>query len=159
MCSVLPLMSEEYKGICHGIIAPTAKAALRTTKSGRIAVIATDRTVMSHAFAEALLGMCPSLSVCELHAQPLVEIAERGGIPTAEAEAYILSLVKRIRARKVDTVILGCTHFGALSDRLAPLLRGVTLVDSAYEGALSFCEGCSYQAKRDKKAIGKLMIM
>ena len=59
------LTEEERRGV-YPIIAPTAKAALEKTKNGCIGVLATEATVLSHAFAREIKRNEPNARVIEL---------------------------------------------------------------------------------------------
>ena len=104
MSSLLPYLNEEEKRGAFGIIEPTARAAASLTKSGKIAVIATERTVAEAAFSRALTALFPSVSVSEISASPLVTIAERGGPISVEDEREIDMVCKRARQSGADTL-------------------------------------------------------
>ena len=148
MSSLLPYLNEEEKRGAFGIIEPTARAAASLTKSGKIAVIATERTVAEAAFSRALTALFPSVSVSEISASPLVTIAERGGPISVEDEREIDMVCKRARHSGADTLILGCTHFSSLKKQIKSLLPDIALADSAREGAAALA---SYIKIKEKK--------
>ncbi|MGB6450145.1 MAG: glutamate racemase [Steroidobacteraceae bacterium] len=131
-----------------GVIEPGAEAACRASRSGHIAVMATERTVSGGAYQQAILRRRPDARVDALAAQLLVALAEEGLSegPIAESVVrhYLGALFERGGAEPgagrgaaegasiPDTVVLGCTHFPAL----APAIRAVVgprvrIVDSA----------------------------
>jgi glutamate racemase len=63
----------------------------------------------------------------------LVPLAEEGW--TDPADDLVRGVVRRylepLRAERVDTLVLGCTHYPLLKAAIAAELPGVTLVDSA----------------------------
>lgn len=131
-------LTEGARGITTPIIAPAARAAQRVSL-GKIAVIATEATVRSHAFRRELL----SIGECEVteHAtQELVAMVESGASdrkPLTLGERSTLSrLLAPIKASRADTLILGCTHFPHLRDHIAAMLPGVKLISPSREGAL-----------------------
>ena len=148
MSSLLPYLNEEEKRGAFGIIEPTARAAASLTKSGKIAVIATERTVAEAAFSRALTALFPSVSVSEISASPLVTIAERGGPISVQDEREIDMVCKRARQSGADTLILGCTHFSSLKKQIKSLLPDIALADSAREGAAALA---SYIKIKEKK--------
>ena len=116
------------------ILTKTATAAERVS-DGKIAVIATGRTVASHAFKNAITGC----EVVEIEAQPLVGIIDGGECDThySPATADILRDILK-RSEGADTLILGCTHFSSLSGLCRKIGReyGIRhIVDSARVGA------------------------
>lgn len=119
-----------------GVIEPGAAEAVRSTRSGRVGVVATESTVRSDAYARAVRrrGEAEGVEVTvESRACPLfVPLVEEGWIDDAitrqVAERYLAPLVES----RVDTLVLGCTHYPVLRGVLQDLLGdGVTLVDSA----------------------------
>ena len=116
------------------ILTKTATAAERVS-DGKIAVIATGRTVASHAFKNAITGC----EVIEIEAQPLVGIIDGGECDknhTRATEQILRDILKR--GAGADTLILGCTHFSSLSGLCRKIGREYGIrhtVDSARVGA------------------------
>ena len=116
-----------------GVVQPTASAALRATKNGRIGVLGTGATVHSGAFHKALSESERDVQVFATACPLFVSLVESGWIErdneatVAVARRYLQPLIEQ----QVDTVVLGCTHFPLLSPILADILGdGVTLIDS-----------------------------
>lgn len=119
-----------------GVIEPGAQAAVAATRSGRIGVLGTAATIASGAYTRAVAAKSTRAEVFA-HAAPLfVPLAEEGWVegevPTLAARRYLAPLA----AAKVDTVVLGCTHYPllrAVIEREARALLGpdVAVVDSA----------------------------
>ena len=133
--SIYPYLSKEERDISIPIIEPAAKAAARHT---RIAVIATDYTVASHAFKTAIQRINPSCEVTEIGAQILVSLVELGARDRElfPREATLLGrLTERIKSIDAECLVLGCTHFSHLEAELSLRLPGVELVSPARLGA------------------------
>ncbi len=131
-----------------GVIEPGAEAACRASRSGHIAVMATERTVSGGAYQQAILRRRPEARVDALAAQLLVALAEEGLSegPIAESIArhYLGALFEGGFAEEdaaragaggasiPDTVVLGCTHFPALASAIRAVVGPrVRIVDSA----------------------------
>jgi len=123
-----------------GVIEPGAEAACRATRCGRIAVLATERTVSDGAYQRAILQRRPQALVDARAAQLFVALAEEGltAGPIAEAVArhYLEDLFAPPGAGGVasvaDTVVLGCTHFPVLGAAIRSVVGpDVRIVDSA----------------------------
>ncbi|HUO85967.1 MAG TPA: glutamate racemase [Thermoanaerobaculia bacterium] len=114
-----------------GVIGPGARRAAAAT-SGRVGVIATESTVRSDAYGEALRALLPGVRV-ESRACPLfVPLVEEGWHDDAVTEEVARRYLAPLLAAGVDTLVLGCTHYPLLRDVLARVAGdGVTLVDSA----------------------------
>ena len=134
--SVYPELSEFEQEISIPIIDPAAKEAALI--GGRCAVIATNHTVSSHAFAGALAKISPSHKVLEIAAQILVSLVEAGardGALLPREEEIIDRLASRISDFEADSLILGCTHFSHLEGEFRKRLRGVRIINPAKLGA------------------------
>jgi glutamate racemase len=120
-----------------GVIEPGAEAACSASRSGHIAVIATEGTVRRGAYQAAILKLRSHARVSAQPAALLVALAEEGlcSGPIAEAVArhYLAPLFREdLPGGPPDTLVLGCTHFPMLSDAIrAVLTPQVSIVDSA----------------------------
>ena len=115
-----------------GVVEPGARAAARATR-GRVGVIGTQSTVASGAYQRALAALRPGVTV-EARACPLfVPLAEEG--LTDPADEIVRLVVHRylapLAALRIDTLVLGCTHYPLLAAAIAAEMPGVTMVDSA----------------------------
>ena len=118
-----------------GVIEPGAEAAVQATRSGRIGVIGTRATVASGAYERAIAAAARRAgkrawvyaAACPL----LVPFAEEGMENTKAAREVLKDYLAPLQRRKVDTLILGCTHYPpfrrALRSVLGPRVR---LIDS-----------------------------
>ncbi len=120
-----------------GVIEPGAEAACQASRSGRIAVIATEGTVRGGAYQEAILRRRADARVSAVPAQLFVALAEEGlctgPIAQSVARHYLEPLFDSgPRASRPDTLVLGCTHFPMLADAIRAVAGpDVTIVDSA----------------------------
>ena len=135
--TVHPYLDKECREISIPIISEVADRARTLTRYGRVGVIATEHTVRSHAFSKAL----SELSVTEMAASELVTLID-GGLCDATAKdgdvAMLEKMLRPILDEGIDTLILGCTHFPALSetiDKIAKKYGDIRIVDSARAGA------------------------
>ena len=143
----LPISMRE---IAYPIIHPAAKRAAEVTTDGRIGVIATERTVASHAFSRELSEMNGVKDVIELSAQPLVSIIESGVTDarmTRRVRDEIYEIIKPIKKEGIDTLILGCTHFPHVLRTVSGMLPGVRLISPSREGALQILSKTSPQGR------------
>jgi glutamate racemase len=93
-------------------------------------VLGTPGTIQGGAYQASLRHRRPDLVVHAVACPLFVSLVEEGWVtgevPRLVAETYVGHL-----RGKVDTVILGCTHYPLLRPVLEQVLPGVTLVDSA----------------------------
>ena len=139
-----------------GVVRPGASAAALATRTRRVGVIATPATVRSRAYFNAIKDENPAVEVYE-HATPsLVPLVEAGRLSGPEVvEAVRLALAPLLGERnedgefifplppsaRIDTLLLGCTHYPLLSGVLRGCVGdGVAIVDSATATASSLAE-------------------
>lgn len=132
----LPLLESRAACPLFGVVEPAADAAYRLSRNRHIGILATEATVQSHAFEDALrrLGPVATRSIaCPL----FVSLAENGftapddPVARAAAEHYLAPL----RGSDLDTLILGCTHFPLLAAHIHRALPGVRLIGAGEAAA------------------------
>jgi glutamate racemase len=120
-----------------GVLEPGAAAACAATRSGRIAVLATEGTVRGGAYQAAIARRLPGAVVTARACPLFVALAEEGWIDgpivTAVIHRYLDEVfVAGAPGDHPDTLVLGCTHFPVLAPTLREVLGpGVAIVDSA----------------------------
>lgn len=131
-----------------GVLEPGAAAACAATRSGHIAIIATEGTVLGGAYIRAIHALHPDAVVSSAACPLFVSLAEEGWhtgpVVKAVAEHYLTPLLEKAMP---DVLVLGCTHFPVLADTLRPLVgNGITLVDSASTTAEAVATRIKYDA-------------
>lgn len=117
-----------------GVILPGARAAIKETKVKEIAVIGTQVTVNSQAYSQALLAKAPETHVHELACPKFVPIVESMEYRSAIAKMVVAESLMPFKQSKIDTLILGCTHYPLLKPLIQNFLGDqVKLIDSGAE--------------------------
>ncbi len=132
----LDALKEKFELPVIGVIEPGARQALKRTRNGRIGVIGTKSTIGSGSYEACLKRLDPSVKVyseaCPLFVPFVEEGWLEGDVVTKVAKIYLDGL-KNFR---IDTLILGCTHYPLLSAVIQKTLGDhVKLVNSAEETA------------------------
>jgi glutamate racemase len=114
-----------------GVVKPEAVQAVTATRTGRIGLLATPATVASRAYDEAVERADPHVSLTSVPCPDLAPIIQ-GGFPFDD---HVVDVVKSycepLKEARVDTVILGCTHYPLVRPMLQRFLgRGVALISS-----------------------------
>jgi len=124
-----------------GVLQPEAHAAALATRNRRVGLLATEATVSSGRYEEAVLAHDASVEVVSVPCPrlvPLIEGPDPFGEETTEA---VREVAAPLQAAGVDTVILGCTHYPILRPIFQRVFgRSVTLVFSADETAREVAE-------------------
>jgi glutamate racemase len=131
--AAVPALQQELKDRVPliAVVTPESRLAAAATQSGRVGLIATPATVASGAYARALAEAAPG---AELHAVASAELApliQEGGEVDERVVACVEGVCRPLKQARVDTVILGCTHYPLVRPVLQRTLgRGVTIVSS-----------------------------
>ncbi|MGI8753213.1 MAG: glutamate racemase [Acidimicrobiales bacterium] len=121
-----------------GVIDPGLRSALSVTTTRRVAVIGTVGTIASGAYQRAVSTMARSAPVeLTCAACPgFVEFVERGETGSDQVHVLAERLLAPVLEARVDTLLLGCTHYPFLARTITDVVgRDVVLVSSADETA------------------------
>jgi glutamate racemase len=112
-----------------GVVGPESLEASVATRSGRIGVLATPATVGSGAYERALLAADPHLRVTSVACPDLAPIIQAGFPFDQKVVDTVRGYCAPLREARVDTVILGCTHYPLIRPMIQRMLgRDVHLV-------------------------------
>lgn len=133
--AVEPLQAIYPQLTVMGVVGPGAEAGCAVTRNSNIGVIATESTVNNQAYQNAILKLKPEASVSAEACSLFVALAEEGwheGELVEQIVAKCLEPLKHRSRAKIDTLVLGCTHFPVLKTSIAKVMGdSVALVDSA----------------------------
>ena len=128
----LPMLQAKYEVPVLGVLAPGAKEAARTTKNGKIGVIATEATVGSGCYEKEIKAVNSSMEVISIACPKLVGFIEDGDLSSEYLKKVMLGYLNPIFLGNCDTLILGCTHYPFLREIILELIgESMTLVDPA----------------------------
>lgn len=119
-----------------GVIKPGARAAINATKNKDIGVIGTIGTVKSKAYVNALKKINQSLQVKTLACPDFVPLVENGITNGDRALSVVQDSLQPLVHTKIDTLVLGCTHYPLLGDLIQQVMGDeVSIISSSEETA------------------------
>lgn len=119
-----------------GVLEPGARAAVAATKTRRVGVIGTEATIGTNAYEKAIRRLAPDVGVTSIACPLFVPLAEEGWTDNDVAELAAEHYLAPFRTTRIDTLVLGCTHYPLLKAVIGKVVGpGVTLIDSATETA------------------------
>ncbi len=130
----LPKIRERIGLDVVGVIGPGGRKAVAETlaeSEPRIAVIATEATISSNAYTDAIRRASATATVFQSACPLFVPLAEEGW--TAEAETFSIAekYLKKVRDFDPHALVLGCTHYPILRDVIQKTVgENVKLIDS-----------------------------
>jgi glutamate racemase len=124
-----------------GVVGPESRLAAAATRSGRVGLLATPATVASGAYERTLAAVAPEVELRPVASAELAPLIQEGGEVDGRVVACVEEACAPLKEARVDTVILGCTHYPLVRPVLQRELgRDVAIVSSG-EAIASDVEG------------------
>ena len=123
--TVLNDIKDDYDFKIEGIIDAAVKGALDVTKNEKIGVIATSATINTHIFRNKIEN------IYEVACPKFVPLIENNLIDSKQMEKALDEYLSGLKLAGIDTLILGCTHYPLLKDKIDAYFDGrVNLINS-----------------------------
>ena len=113
-----PVIKDKYKVHLISLIEPGARAAVAASREGKIGLIATVGTVNSNAYQNRLQQLKKEVKVYAQACPLFVPLIEGGFVEADETRRVVKEYLKPLLKEKIDTLILGCTHYPHLTKLL-----------------------------------------
>lgn len=97
-----------------GVIRPVVEHVVSTTRFGRVGVVGTRSTVASNAYVREIAALNPKIVVTQQACPLLVPLIEEGWGKRPETKRILRAYLKPLKQTRVDTLVLGCTHYPML---------------------------------------------
>lgn len=130
-----------------GVVMPAVHAACAATKNNRIGIIATSATVKSGVYGKVIRSINPDIKVVGKACPLFVPLVENGytAVDCPPARFFAEEYLEIMKKEKVDTLILGCTHYPHLTELISDIMGSdVTLISSGAELAKYALKTMSY---------------
>ncbi len=129
--AALASLKKNYDTDITGVVEAGAAAAVKNTKNNKIGVIGTRATINSGAYKKAIKKIDKNADVT-LNAAPLLApLVEEGWINKKETVSILEYYLAPFKKKKVDTLLLGCTHYPLLKPLIKKLMPRAGIIDSA----------------------------
>ncbi|MCM8779794.1 MAG: glutamate racemase [Candidatus Omnitrophica bacterium] len=152
----LPSIKNHFKVPMVGVISPGAREAVYASRNKRIGVIGTRATIRSRAYELEIKSLEPQAFV-KAQACPLfVPFAEEGWFKGAVVREVAETYLKPLKTSRVDTLILGCTHYPLLKSVIKEVMGvNTVLIDSAKQVATEVKEILASENMLNNQTRGK----
>lgn len=105
-----------------GVIVPIAEAAMQTInynpKKNKLGIIGTRATIKSTSYDEELRKMAPKVEIYKKATPLLVPLIEEGWLKRKETKMILRYYLRDLKEEKINTLILGCTHYPVLQETI-----------------------------------------
>jgi len=116
---------------------PAVKPAVKLTRSGKVGVLATPRTVAGERMRWLIETHAGGIEVHTVAASGLVELVEAGELTGTRVKAALSPLLDPMIEAGVDVIVLGCTHYPFLRTEIEAYMGSdVPVIDSGLAIAL-----------------------
>ena len=104
---------------------PGIKPAIEQTATGKIGVLATPATLQGDKYQKLVddLSIQKSVDIFEQACPGLVEEIEKGGSHSEKTKDLLETWLAPMRENKVDTIVLGCTHYPLVSEAIEDIMN------------------------------------
>jgi len=119
-----------------GVLRPVTEQADTFTKTRHVGVLGTRGTVESHSYPMEIQKLFPDITVTQEACPMWVPLVENGEYDSAGADYFIEKHIANLLRKdpEIDALILGCTHYPLLIDKIVHYLpRSVRVI---VQGAL-----------------------
>ena len=111
---------------------PAVKTAVNHSDQKKVGILATKMTLSSERYAKLLERFVDSEEVYEEACNGLVEQIEKRKLNEKETKDLLNKYIKPLLDNKVDTIVLGCTHYPLLQKQIQEIAGNkVRLIDTA----------------------------
>jgi glutamate racemase len=132
----LPSIRNNFRVPIIGVITPGAREAVYASQNKRIGVIGTKGTIKSRTYETEIKQLEPKVKVTAVACPLFVPFVEEGWLSGEVVLSVARKYLEPLRKARVDTVILGCTHYPLLKPVIQEILgKDVILIDSAKQVA------------------------
>lgn len=129
--AAIHILREKYQKAIPVIgIEPALKPAVSVKENPRVLVMATPMTLRETKFHNLMQKFQDQAEIISLPCPGLVEFVERGELSGEALEHFLKNLFAPYQERKVDAVVLGCTHYPLVRKTIQKVLgSGVAVFD------------------------------
>lgn len=130
--AALELLRSTFPGLAIIGVEPAVKVAQSLSVNKKIGVLGTALTLQGKRFFRLLENFSAGMEVYTQPVAGLVELVEAGCFDDARTTAILKKNLRPLLKKKVDTLVLGCTHYPLLRDQIAALCGPrVEVIDTA----------------------------
>lgn len=113
-----------------GVLIPAAEEAVSKTTNNKVGVIATEGTVKSETFINEIKNLNPNIKVFQNACPLLVPFIEAGEQNSKALDIILADYLKPLKNKDIDTLILGCTHYGIIENKIKKICGSDTKIIS-----------------------------
>jgi glutamate racemase len=135
-----------------GVIIPVVEAVADINQASKVGVIGTRATLASKTYQHELRKISQRFKIYEQACPLLVPLIEEGWAREKETGTILKKYLKPLQAKKIDTLILGCTHYPILLAHIKKVMgKKVKVLDSPRIVAIKLADYLKRHPEIEKK--------
>lgn len=137
-----------------GVIRPTAEIIGDKSKTGHVGVLGTSGTINSESYVMEIKKQFPGLSVYQQACPMWVPLVENGEYDSPGADYFVKQYINEIMSKsgKIDTLLLACTHYPLLIDKIKEFAPdGITILSQGEIVARSLADYLDRHPEMEEK--------
>ena len=117
--------------IKSGVEAGFLSVEKNNIKNKNIVLLATEATVKSNVYQKYFYAKDPQINFCAKACGNFVSLAEQNLFDAEISFDVLNSYLEEFKVKKINSLILGCTHFPLFKNQIQKILPSVEIVDPA----------------------------
>lgn len=135
-----------------GVVVPVVEEAIKLSRFHRLGIIGTRATIESQVYEKELKKIRNDLAIYSQACPLLVPLAEEGWQGKPESRKIIKNYLRPLKLKKIDTLILGCTHYPLLIKDITDIIgKRVKVIDSGRVAAEKLKDYLARHGEIEKK--------
>ncbi|MCU0237500.1 MAG: glutamate racemase [Acidobacteria bacterium] len=119
--AALEFLRRSLPGLEFVGVEPAVKMAQRLSRNKKIGVLGTSLTLKGGRFSRLLENFSSGMEVYTQPVAGLVERIEAGGFADRRTRSILEKNLRPLLEKGIDTLVLGCTHYPVIKERIAAL--------------------------------------
>jgi glutamate racemase len=125
---------EKYPDIkIYDVVSTGAQAAVEATKTKKVGVIGTTATINSSVYKKKIAELNPEINIFTKACPLFVPLVEENWIRRPETKKIARTYLRDLKLQKIDTLLLGCTHYPLLEKIISGVMGRRTKVIASGE--------------------------
>jgi glutamate racemase len=133
----------------YDVVTVGAEVATENTKNKKIGIIGTSATISSGAYKEKISEIDPGINIFTQACPLFVHLVEENWTNRPETKKIARTYLRKLKPEKIDTLLLGCTHYpllekviaGAMGKRAKIVSSGKKLAEKLKNGKAKHKKG------------------
>jgi len=155
-CLAMTDLEKAFELPIIGVIGPASRAAVNLTKNRRVGIIATEGTINSGVYQQAIKQLDSKIEIFPKACPLFVPIVEENVLEGVIAEKIVAMYLTELKEKQLDILVLGCTHYPLLMGPITRFMGSkVTVLDPATAVAQELKQKLTeYKLRSDSKTEG-----